>query len=219
MQIEQVRLGFIYGLNKLGTNSSQNIHLPQFVYLINKAQLHWFEARVKAKEQNQVRTDELNSHLVEITPKIAFKQGYFYEFPLPADYFHWQRFHAEVSGCNSKVWGKFVEEANIGELMKDDFTVPSAAWEEVLVTRFADKMRVYVDDFQLSKGVFSYFRTPRPVDIAGYTKNDGPSSNIDLEFDHVHAEEIIDLAAQIAAGKIQDIGRLQTITRHIQEHN
>lgn len=218
MNINRVYDEFVFRLNKLGTNSNQNVQYPQFVSLINKAQLHWVEQRIKVKEQNQIRSEELQRLLKdhEATPP---RQENFYRLKLPVDYFRYERLYAPVKGCKSVVYGMFREEGNMNALLQNAHTKPSSAWEEVLVTVFDKSLRIYVDNFSLDKIHLKYFRLPTMVDIAGYLTNGKPSKNIDLEFEHVDAHEIIDLAVQIATGDIQDPGRYQTITRHIAEHN
>lgn len=219
MDIREVYKHFIFRLNKLGTNKNQNVDFPQFVGLINKAQLHWAEQRIKVKEQNQVRSEELQKLLSDHEAVVARTEN-FYRLPLPKDYFRYERLYAKVTGCDSVVYGMFREEGNINALLQNAHTKPSSAWEEVLVTVFNDSLRIYVDNFSLGKVNLKYFRLPIEVDIEGYTKDGGtPSVNTNLEFEHVDAHEIIDLAVQIATGDIGDIQRSQTIGRHIAEHN
>jgi hypothetical protein len=218
MSINEVYREFLFRGNKLGTNSMQSVGLPQFVALINKAQLHWAEQRIKAKEINQAVTDEVNPLLKEVEPNLSYKDSR-YTFPVPSDYFHWQRFQATTKDCGTPVYGRFVEEGNLSRFFMDEFTKPSSAWEEVLCTLHGNRFRVYVDGFSIERPKFHYYRTPVRVDIEGYTTESGPSSNIDLEFEHVHAHEIIDFAVSIMAGDVNDVPRLQTMQAFMQTNN
>lgn len=219
MDIRRVYTEFVFRMNKLGTNANQNISYAQFIYLINKAQDHWIEQRIKVKEQNQVRQDELQQLLKTVKPALS-KRGDYYYFKIPKDYYHYNRLFSKVTNCKSKVYGRFVEEGNLNMLLQDSMQRPSSAWEEVLVTLHGNEVRVYVYNFGIDDLEFSYYRCPVETDISGYLKYDGTNStNINLEFDKVHAQEIIDLAVQIASGDVADPNRYQTITRHIQEHN
>lgn len=219
MSIQDVQNEFLFRLDKLGTNASQNIGLPQFVSLINKAQLHWAESRIKASEATKTRVDELQQLLSDYDNTGTSKENYC-RVALPDDYFHPVRVYSTVKGCKSYVYGKFVEEGNVGTLLQGAFTKPSIAWEETLVTVFKDHLRVYFDGFTIERTFLKYYRLPKMVDIKGYIKSDGTnSSNVDLEFDDVNAQEIIDLAAQIAAADIGDIQRLQILARHTQENS
>lgn len=220
MGIQEAYRNFIYRINKLGTNSNQNVPYPQFVALMNKATLHWVEARIKVAEQTETLSEELRQILEEYKPSLITYQNNIYKITLPINYFHYCRFYANVVGCKSKVYGKLVEEGNINTLLQGSFTGPSSAWEEVLVTLFNKGLRVYTDGFSLEMPVLNYYRYPIKVDIAGYTKEDGSSSvNVDLEFDGVDAYEIVDLAAQFATVDIADFQRYQVLTNQINTHN
>lgn len=206
-------------LNKLGTNANQNIEYPQFVNLINKAQLHWVESRMKGFELNVTRVDELQQLLKDYESTGSKKENY-YDFKIPSDYFHYVRAYTNAKDCNSKIYIRLVEEGNVNALLQDAFTRPSSAWEETFCTVFKNNVRVYIDNFSIDKLYFKYIRKPIVFDIEGYTRLDGSASyNIDLEFDGVNAEEIIDLAVQIASGDIADDTRYQITSQRVQEYN
>lgn len=220
MNIQDAYAQFITGFNSLATNVGQNIHYDQFVILLNKAQLHWAEVRIKVAEGQLIRVDELEQLLKDHTVMASGKKENFYEVPLPNDYFHRSRLYATVDGCDGIVYGKFVEEGNLNVLLQGAFTAPSAEWEETLVTIFNKKLRVYFKDFLLDKVYLKYYRLPIPADIAGYTRLDGsPSVNVDLEFNGVNAQEILDMTVQLASGATLDTTRYQVISKHIQENN
>ena len=219
MRIRDVYNQFIYRVDRLATNASQHIAHPQFVAIMNKAQLHWAELRMKSMEVNKTRVDELQQLLSDYE-LVGTASGNFSRVKLPSDYFHLSRTYSEVKECRGVVYGRLVEEGNINVLLQDSFTKPSAAWEETLVTIFKGHLRVYVDGFTVGKTYVKYYRLPRPVNIAGYVDAYGvQSSDVDLEFNDVNAQEIIDLAAQIALGDVGDMDRLATISQHIQSHN
>lgn len=219
MNIREAYREFLFRVDKLGTNSSQNIEYIQFVSLMNKAQLHWAETRIKAAEATGVLSDETQALLKDFSAT-GQKQENFYKIKLPSDYFHRSRCYATVKGCDSTLEGKFTEEGNVGVLIRNAMTKPSVAWEETLVTVFGGSLRVYFDNFEIEKTLLKYYRYPTLVDYEGYTRDDGSSSvDIDLEFNGTNAQEIIDLAARIAAGDIGDIERLKVLQVHTQEHN
>ena len=216
MNIQQVYREFEYRLNKSGTNANQLFGFHWFVSLVNKAQLHWAEARAKVIERDQTRVDELQL-LLRDHKATAVKQENFYKVTLPEDYFH--RVRAYTSSSCGPLYIKMVEEGNINTLLANEFTRPSAAWEEALGTLFKGQLRVYSDvkpgDIHLK-----YVRLPKNVDIAGYVNRDGTaSSDIDMEFDGGDAQEIIDLAVQLASADIGDRDRYATASQHLQTHN
>lgn len=223
MDIQEAYRSFTYRLNKFGTNANQNVDLPQFVSVLNKAQIHWVDFRAKILERDQTRVEELRILLKD------YKQGQasvpnpvkvenYYRWKLPSDYFRFVRMYGETS-CGP-IFIKPVEEGNVNALLSSAFTKPSAEWEETFSTSFGDSVRIYTDGFAISNLNLKYIRVPREVDIAGYIKAGGtPSQNIDLEFNDTNAEEIIDLAAMITSGDIGDIQRWQALSTHRQEHN
>ena len=218
MNIQDAYREFLFRVDKLGTNSSQNIEYIQFVALMNKAQLHWADARIKKAEATGVLSDE-TQQLLKDYEATGQKKENFYKIKLPNDYFHRSRCYAAVKGCDSTVEGKFVEEGNVGTLLRNAMTKPSVAWEETLVTVFGGHLRIYFDNFEIEKTLLKYYRHPTPVDLKGYIKSGTPSTDIDLEFNGTNAQEIIDLTAKIAAGDIGDIERLKVLQSHSQEHN
>ncbi len=214
MDINQAYRQFQFRLNKLGTNANQNIGLAQFVYLMNKAQLHWIETRAKVLENDQLRVDELQSIMKDLKAK-GMKKDNYYAIKLPPDYLHTVRVVSSTS-CGV-IYLKPVEEGNVNVLLQNEFTRPSTEWEESFYTLFGGELRAYVTDFTLGPIELKYLRLPREVDIAGYSKAGGAAStNIDLEFDGVNAQEIIDLAALLATSDIGDIERAQSLGQQIQ---
>ena len=219
MNIREAYREFLFRVDKLATNSSQNIEYIQSVALVNKAQLHWAELRIKAAEATGTLSDETQLLLKDFSAP-GQKQENFYKVDLPPDYFHRSRCYVSVKDCASTLEGKFTEEGNVGVLLRNAMTKPSVAWEETLVTVFNNALRVYFDDFSIDKVFLKYYRFPRPVDISGYIKDGGtPSTDVDLEFNGTNALEIIDLAARIASGDIGDVERYKILQAHSQEHN
>jgi hypothetical protein len=74
-----------------------------------------------------------------------------------------------------------------------------------------NKVRVYTNnDFLVNEIVLTYYRKPKRCDIAGYVREDGTDSvNSDLEFNDDVANIILDDAAAILAGSVQDINAMQ----------
>ena len=215
--IYEVYLSFIYRLNKLGTNAHQNISYPQFINLMNKAQLHWAEERIKVSEADIVRTDEVQQLLKEINVSSS-RVDDIYSFNLPEDYFHFKRSYSKSKKCNTFVNNIQVEEGNINTLLVDEFSKPSEEWGETLLTIVGNKIKIY-SNFDLVDTKLIYYRLPKLMDIAGYTSLGGPSTNIDPEWTGSNLEEIIDLAVRIASGDIGDQLRFQMSANHEQKYN
>ena len=94
---------------------------------------------------------------------------------------------------------------------------PSFEWEETLTTVKDNKLYIYTDTtFTIESGIFTYYRKPKRIDIAGYETLTGQSSNSDPEWTNAEIYEIINLGVQIASGNTQDQFRYQTISQENQ---
>lgn len=89
---------------------------------------------------------------------------------------------------------------------------------ETLLTIVGNKIKIY-SNFDLIDTKLIYHRLPKLMDIEGYTSLDGPSTNIDPEWNGSNLEEIIDLAVRIASGDIGDQLRFQMSANHEQKYN
>lgn len=217
MTIQQTYLSFEFRLNKLGSNANQKVDYPQFINLMNKAQLHWAEERIKIAERDTIRVDETQQLLREQEITMT-RMGDVWYGDIPEDYFHFKRSHSISTKCGDFVNNIFVEEGNINALLVDENSKPSMEWGETLLTLRDNRITIYAD-FDLKKTYLVYYRLPRLMGIQGYQTLSGPSVSIDPEWTGSNLEEIIDLAVQIATGDINDTQRYETITRHKQEHN
>lgn len=205
-------------LNKLSSNSKQNIELYSFVYAFNKAQAHWVEDRIKVEEANKVRTQEIQQLL---KPVILNCVNGFVDFP--ADFLHIERVtpNASKNQCDRLLYSThLVEEGNIPELITNDSTKPSFEWEETFYTLQNNKIKIYSTDFTVKTAEVIYYRRPVQVDIVGYEKLDKTlSTNIDPEFNDASLQEILDITVAILSADTADQFRYQTIQQHIQQHN
>lgn len=184
---------------------------------INKAQLHWAEARARVSERDGIIVDELQILLEELDKQGVKKGSGFrtrYEVKLPDNYFHLVR--ADSTTTCGPLFIRRVEEGNINALLEDAYTRPSMEWEEALGTLFDGHLRVYTGGFSIGNVEVKYYRLPQPVDIEGYTKDGTASVNVDLEFNGSSAQEIIDLAALISSSDVNDQARWQSLSQLIQ---
>lgn len=205
-------------LNKLSSNSQQNIEPYSFVYAFNKAQSHWVEDRIKVEEANKVRTQEIQQ-LLKTTQLTATNNL----IDFPKDFLHIERItpYASKNQCDRFLYSTHqVEEGNIPELITNDSTKPSFEWEETFFTLQDNKIKIYSTDFDIKSAEVVYYRRPIQVDIAGYEKLDTTLSiNIDPEFNDSSLQEILDITVAILSADISDQFRYQTIQQQIQQHN
>jgi hypothetical protein len=220
VNIQEVYKHFEFRVNKLGTNAGQRFGLPQFVAAINKAQLHWVEARARISERDGIIVDELRPLLSEWKKQGVKKGEGFrtrYEVTLPENYFHLVR--ADSTTDCGPLFIRRTEEGNINALLQDEYSKPSKEWEEALGTIFQNTLRVYTNGFSIGNVEVKYYRYPTAVDIEGYSKEGGVASgNVDMDFDGAAAHEIIDIAALISSSDTADQERWQTLTQLVQSN-
>lgn len=219
MTVQEVYLHYSDKLNKLTTNTEQWLTYPSFVRIINEAQYTWTEQRLKLEEVNKTRQNELQRLLKDIPlgSKTTNPNSVYYS--LPDDYLRFSRLevNAKKGSCERKLYTFLAEEGNLNVLLSDAMSNPSFEWEETLTTVKDNKLYIYTDTtFTIESGIFTYYRKPKRIDIAGYETLTGQSSNSDPEWTNAEIYEIINLGVQIASGNTQDQFRYQTISQENQ---
>ena len=205
-------------LNKLSTNSNDNLPKFQFVEAFNACQTMWIEDRMKFNETNILRIDELQPILIPTTLLDHSKKDNHYLFPLPVDYLHYKRSYCYVP-CLMTIYLK--SEGNIGRFLSDNNWKPSLEWGETLATIVNNNLKVYVDDtFTINQVELVYYRTPRKINMAsGYPDVNGlPTVDVDPEFVGSSLLEILNLTARMLAGDTTDQWNYQTGTDTITRH-
>lgn len=204
-------------MNKLSTNSGDNIEKHQFVEAFNSSQLIWAEDRFKLDELNQVRIDELQRLLKSDTIIPALVKDNYYEGDLPADYFHYKR-SVSYTPCRIVNWRK--KEGNINTLLHDEFNKPSLEWGETICTIVGEKLRIYVDNFSIQSVDLTYYRFPRIVNMKTAFKdaNGNPTVDIDPEFEGASLIEILNYTCALLSGDVMNQFNLQLFERAKQQH-
>lgn len=212
-------------LNKLSSFDFDNIECWQIIEAVGKAQLEF--TRNQLSGTNKFKTgDETTNQLVadlQFLLKPATLQGvnrndYFESVELPQDYLAHKRIyiHASKDDCSyQRIKCHLVEEANVDVYLDDPNMNPSFEWRETFATLVGNKIRVYTDSkFNVNDLELLYYRYPNPISLSGCLDISGnPGTNINPEFKDDAVEIIIDAAAAILAGDIQDINQLQILTQ------
>lgn len=221
MAISTVQDCFKYvteALNKLGSDSSQNIPKTTFVTTFNAVQMQWVEDRVKVGELNRVRTDEIQQLATQVELN-AKKENLYYYSELPTNYYHIIRPYATIGDCNLNIWP--AKEGDVNVLLDDAFWTPSKEWGETFYTLVNNKIRVYHNNqFTLNKINLIYFRYPTSINMAdGYEDVNGtPTVDVNPEFKGSSLIEILNLTVQHLAGAVNDQMRFQVFGNKTQTH-
>lgn len=165
--------------NNGNTASALDFGIGEFVLLFNDQQMRWtcdrFEGRSKMYELNDVQ--------FLITPDKPLigraDQPRYTKFDLPNDYINYISSYALASkdGCSNRVIYNYqVKLDDLNDHLRDDNNKPSFEYHEAPATVSQDEVQVYKTDFSIDSVFLTYYRYPKPIDIAGYTKLDGSAS-------------------------------------------
>lgn len=220
-------------LNKLASADYDNIECWQIAEAFNKAQTEWFRRQVhglnlrkESAEQSIALIDDLQKFVMTQELKGTNKGKFFESVVLPEEYAHYIRVSAEAinDGCQSPrtLTVYLAEEANVNQLIDDDFKGPSFEWSETFATMMGDKVRIYTNGkFTVNKSELSYYRKPKKVVFDGcinpYTGQSGYDQPCEFREDVI--ELMIDEAAAILAGDMESFQQYQRATQNAQRSN
>lgn len=220
-------------LNKLASFDYDNIECWQIQEAFNKAQLEWvrrmvygINTRKEGSEQSTGLVDDLQVLLtsVDLNP---VENTTFYEVDLPGDYLYYVRSFVQANSecCPEKriMTVYEAEEANMSILLTSDTKGPSFEWAETLCTLAGNKIRVYTNgEFNITDMGLMYYRKPRSVQFQGCVNASTGltfSANQECEFKDDIAELLVDQAAAILAGDMENINQYQRQSQEVQKNS
>jgi hypothetical protein len=219
-------------LNKLDSQDYDNIECWQIVEAFNKAQVEWSRRQLhglnivkEGDEQSTRRIDDLQA-LLTTTSLPTNDEQIAYSINIPGDYFQWKRVdaYANQGCCSNRLMVIYLaEEANLGQLLRDDGKKPSFEWGETFATIKNNQIFIYTNgEFEIGKMDLTYYRQPQKIQILGcvdpYTS---VQSTVDIpcEFKDDIVEVIIDEAVSIIAGDIESGTQFSRGTQGAERNN
>lgn len=219
MTSQEIYKRFLLELNKNDSNEGVNILPSSFVLLFNTERLRWLEQKLDQYADNW-KLQHLNN-LLEVD-KLLTKQNEYsdaVEFKLPEEFFrHAYSFSiADKGGCKGQKVFNFEKKAlGFHTVLADDFSKPQFEYRETPFIITQNKIRVFFEDFKIQRVYASYYRLPKPIDIAGYTKFDGsPSVNLDTDLIDDQIDEVIERVVKRVAGQVGDVEKHQVAQERI----
>jgi hypothetical protein len=220
-------------LNKLASNDYDNIECWQIVEAFNKAQVEWVRRQLhgnnlyrEGDEMSKRRIDDLQILLEETNLPGSQQDNYFESFSIPSNYMEYKRVTAyATSECCPDPRSMTVylsEEANVNLIMRDPLKRPDYEWGETFCTWLGNNVRVYRREFDITDVVLTYYRQPVNIEIAGcqnpYT---GAQTLVDVtcEFKDDIVEVLLDEAASLIAGDIENFNQYQTNQQSAERNN
>jgi len=211
-------------LNKLSSNDFDNLECWQIIEAFNKAALQWVRRQLHGMNQfkegdegSQRRIDDLSVLLTETNLSGSENDNYFEANGLPDNYLEYKRLSTKAkSECCKEPYSMtvyLVEEANIDLILRDPLKKPDFEWAETIATFINNTVRIYrASDFSITRPTLTYYRKPITIQIPGCVNpQDGTttSTNVESEFRDDIVELIIDEAAALIAGDIENVIQMQ----------
>jgi hypothetical protein len=187
MKIKDAYVSFIELVNRNATNNNVNVDIPRFILLFNKTSILLTSWVLEKRNEDVIRT--ISPLLILEAPLTKdITTPTYTSFNLPLDYFELANVHAygTKGTCKDQKLKTFeIKGENSEELLDDDSNKPSFEYREVPYLTGSNNVNIYTDGFEISKVNLSYYRYPKAVDMEGYIRLDGTTSNIDIdpEFD------------------------------------
>lgn len=209
-------------LNKLSSNSHQEIPLEDKILSLNEAQIKLIKQKVdgfstssrmgldafkKRYEDLQILVEKYEDHKLSLTEdnKVIHKWVAKIADLSPAYMFYIDSYLlADKGKCKDRVvWVNrdLTKHADIQLLLTNSHYKPSFEYQETFNTISSDVIEVYTDGTFEPKGLYlSYMRYPLYIDKVGYVKFDG-SNSIDQnsELAGYLEDELVDLTVQALA--------------------
>lgn len=234
MNNQILRLKLKQRLNKLSSNDYDNLENWQIIEAFNKAQVEWVRRMLhgnnlykEGDELSKRRIDDLQILLTEL-PLVGTSNDQYFQttnFP-PANYLEYKRVSTSaITDCCPDPRSMTVylgEVANVDLYLRDPLKRPDFEWGETFLVMINNTIRIYLREFTLSNPVLIYYRQPRGIEFTGvlnpYT---GIVSTADVtsEFKDDIVEVILDDAAALIAGDIENFNQMQREQQSAERNN
>jgi len=196
MKANEIYKRFLLKINKNDTNEGINILPSLFVLMFNSEAQRWIGQKIDGNGDN-IGLDNLDVLLeTDIELVKGNKKDDWVEFKIPEDKDIHRHSHSfafvKKGNCQTTIF--YFEKKSLGltATLADDFNKAQFDFEEAPFIITKGNIKAYVDGFEITKFLTSFYRFPKSIDIAGYTKIDGSSSeDIDCELHSSLIEEII----------------------------
>ena len=205
-------------LNKLSTNTHQQIQIEDKVLALNEAQIKLIKQKIDINNAFRLGLDSNKKRYQDL----QFLVENFEDHPLtleekdknlhrfiastndlePKYMFYLDSYLLATKGdcTDRKVFtnADLVKHSDITTLLNNNNYKPSFEYQETLVDISSDEIHVYTDGtFTPGKLYISYIRYPKDIDLEGYVRFDGTdSTTVDCELEDYLEDELLDLAVE-----------------------
>ncbi len=222
-------------VNKLASSDYGNLEPWQMAEAANKAQYAWVRRQLEGINQTKTgaegstrRIDDLQCVLTTWTGSFTDQGDYWQSSSFPDDYMEWCRISAFAQdGCKTcpPIRLQIFEgnEADVDVYIPDTNRTPNYAWATTFSTVMSKTFKIWtLDRFDIVDPLVTYYRSP--VHIVFINSEDpytGIVSLIDVEceFPDGVTELIIDDAAAILAGDLDNYQKSQALSQSAEHNN
>lgn len=230
--VDSLLYGIDQRLNKLSSNSHQQIQLEDKIIALNINQTKLIKQKVDANNVYRLGLDAFKKRyqdlqfLVEnfedhpLVPKLTDKYLNKWIAQVgnitPKLMFYIDSYVlASKDKCKGEVIytdADLVKHADITLLLENSNYKPSFEWRRTIVDISSDEIHIYTDGtFTPNKLYLSYIRYPKDIDKEGYVKFDGADSvNEDCELEAYLEDELLDLTVESLAMYTENAGAIET---------
>lgn len=199
MNINATYLKFLNKVNKNFINDNIAVDKGRFVIIFNEAQNKYVDWVISQNNTSLIRNiQKLKVNNEELSKSNTFDN--IDSFSLPSNFFRFinVRAIAKKGSCTDYLHDLFeIKGENEHELYNDNDNEPSFEYRESFYSFSSDSIDIYKKDFEITNVVLTYYRFPRPVDIAGYYKIDNTvPQDIDSEFSDDIVDKILDICVK-----------------------
>lgn len=237
--VDSLLYGIDQRLNKLSTNSHQQIPLEDKILALNEAQIKLIKQKVNGPNTTNLSGLDSSKKLIQDLENlvVTFKEG---ELPLkikdekinqwsakledlnkPYMFYLDSYLTADKGLCkNRKIWinKDLSKNGDVSLLLNNEHYKPSFEYQETFNTISSNEISVYTDGtFTPLKIYISYIRYPDYINKTGYVMLNGESStNKDCELESYLYDELIDLTIQNLAMYTENQAAIQNSAYRIQ---
>ncbi len=225
--------------NKLDSQDYDNVEPWILCEVFNKSQIEWCRRQLvgtnilkEGDEQSERRIDDLEILLTTRNLTINHRPLFDESNLLPTNFFIDQylafkrlEVYATSECCPTPRLMVIypAEEANAINYLTDDNKKPSLEWGETFSTIVGRRFRVYTNgEFTISSLALMYYRQPRRIQIAGSTDpytGLPVTTDVTCEFKDDVVEVMIDDAASILTGDIENLYQQQRLKQQAEQNN
>jgi len=198
MNIEQEYIQFVNLVDRNATNNNVNIDKPRFIILYNDYQNRFVQWILEKRNEDAIR---YVAPLLQTNKKLSKDsvEKTYTTYKLPKDYFDFANLSvfAKKGACkNERLYTFEVKSEDVEELLADVDNRPSFEARETFYYTGDKKINIFKQNFEINEALLTYYRYPKQVDISGYTRLDGSSSqNINSEWDDRISSRILNAMA------------------------